>query len=154
MRNKKTQPTAKAGLKVGRPRKPNQAKKVADKKKQDLLPYRHVVDALNRLNSERTNDENAEKWRFIQIENLDNTFGVAPTVCFTVQSDPVSQVGVNGVQALDMLHYVKCLFQSLNDKFPCKENELTIARIEEAIMFQNARTVDRMKRKVEGKNEL
>ena len=114
---------------------------------------RFVVDAQSRLNNERTFDENAEKWRFLHIENQKEEFGVAPTVCFTIQSDPVSEVGVNGLQAVDMLHYVKCLFESLNDRFPCAENTLTIQKLQEAIYFQHARTVDRIKRGVEGKNE-
>ena len=114
---------------------------------------RFVVDAQSRLNNERTFDENAEKWRFLHIENQKEEFGVAPTVCFTIQSDPVSEVGVNGLQAVDMLHYVKCLFESLNDRFPCAENALTIQKLQEAIYFQHARTVDRIKRGVEGKNE-
>jgi hypothetical protein len=114
---------------------------------------RFVVDAQSRLNNERTFDENAEKWRFLHIENQKEEFGVAPTVCFTIQSDPVSEVGVNGLQAIDMLHYVKCLFESLNDSFPCAENALTIQKLQEAIYFQHARTVDRIKRGVEGKNE-
>jgi len=115
---------------------------------------RFVVDAQSRLNNERTFDENAEKWRFLHIENQKEEFGVAPTVCFTIQSDPVSEVGVNGLQATDMLHYVKCLFESLNDRFPCAENALTIQKLQEAIYFQHARTVDRIKRGVEGKKEL
>jgi hypothetical protein len=53
-----------------------------------------------------------------------------------------------------MLHYVKCLFESLNDRFPCAENALTIQKLQEAIYFQHARTVDRIKRGVEGKKEL
>ena len=73
-------------------------------------------------------------------------------VTFTIQSAPVSEVGENGCQATDMLEYVKNLFQSLNDTFPCRENALTITKIEEAIHWQDARTKDREKRKVEGKN--
>lgn len=73
-------------------------------------------------------------------------------VRFTIQSDPISEVGVNGCQVVDMLEYVKCLFQSLNEKFPCRENALTITKIEEAIHWQEARTKDRTRRNVEGKN--
>jgi hypothetical protein len=90
---------------------------------------------------------------FIAIENLEDVKGVAPIVSFTIQSDPIKEVGVNGCQALDMLEYVKCLFQSLNDAFPCRENALTITKIEEAIHWQDARTKDRMKRNVEGENK-
>lgn len=53
-----------------------------------------------------------------------------------------------------MLKYVKCLFQSLNDAFPCRENALTITKIEEGIHWQEARTKDRLTRKVEGQNLL
>jgi hypothetical protein len=90
---------------------------------------------------------------FIKIENIDDVKGIAPIVSFTIQSDPISEVGINGVQALDMLKYVKCLFESLNESFPCRENSLTITKIEEAIHWQDARTRDRIKRNVEGKNE-
>jgi hypothetical protein len=75
-------------------------------------------------------------------------------VSFTIQSDPIGEVGVNGCQALDMLKYTKCLFQSLNDAFPSSYNETTISSIENAITSQNERTADRIKRQVEGQNKL
>lgn len=89
---------------------------------------------------------------WIEIENGDDTAEVAPVVKFTIQSAPISEVGVNGCQAVDMLEYVKCLFESLNDAFPCTENEHTINHIREALVWQKARTNDRIKRNVEGKN--
>lgn len=58
------------------------------------------------------------------------------------------------VQATDMLIFVKELFKSLNSVFPCRENALTITKIEEAIHWQNARTKDRESRKVEGHTKL
>jgi len=90
---------------------------------------------------------------FLNIENIADEKGVAPVVKFTIQSDPIGEVGINGMQATDMLLYVKCLFQSLNDAFPCRENSLTITKIEEAIHWQDARTRDREMRKVEGQNK-
>jgi hypothetical protein len=90
---------------------------------------------------------------FISIENTEDIKGIAPIVSFTIQSDPIGEVGVNGCQALDMLEYVKCLFESLNEAFPCRENALTITKIEEAIHWQEARTKDRLKRNVEGQNK-
>jgi hypothetical protein len=103
---------------------------------------RHVVKALQKLNSTD----------FITIQNAEDVKGVAPVVSFTIQSDPVKEVGINGCQAIDMLEYIKCLFESLNEAFPCKENALTITKIEEAIHWQEARTKDRLKRGVEGTN--
>ena len=90
---------------------------------------------------------------FIKIENEEDVFGVSPIVSFELQSDPIGEVGVNGVQVLDMLKYVKYLFESLNEAFPCRENALTITKIDEAIHWQDARTKDRERRKVEGQNK-
>lgn len=112
---------------------------------------RHVEKALNKYNEQSYPNL---PLGFIQIENTEDIKGVAPIVKFTIQSDPIGEVGINGVQATDMLEYVKCLFQSLNDAFPCRENALTITKIEEAIHWQEARTKDRLKRQVEGQNKL
>jgi hypothetical protein len=90
---------------------------------------------------------------FIELENIEDVKGVAPKVSFTVQSDPISEVGVNGVQALDLLKYTLCLFKSLNEAFPCKENACSITKMEEAIHWQEARTRDRIRRNVEGQNK-
>ena len=115
---------------------------------------RHVEKARNLLELEYDRSaENMSLLNFIKIENTEDVKGVAPIVSFTIQSDPISEVGVNGVQALDMLKYTKCIFQSLNEAFPCRENALTITKIEEAIHWQDARTKDRQRRNVEGRNE-
>lgn len=90
---------------------------------------------------------------FISIDNCEDVKGVAPIVKFAIQSDPISEVGVNGCQVNDMLEYCKCLFESLNDVFPCRENALTITKIEEALHWQYARTKDRLNRQVEGFNK-
>ncbi len=111
---------------------------------------RHVEKALNKLKEQ---EPSREFDSFIQIENAEDVKGVAPIVKFTIQSDPIGEVGVNGVQAIDMLEYTKCLFQSLNEVFPCRENALTITKIEEAIHWQEARTKDRLRRKVEGESK-
>jgi hypothetical protein len=109
---------------------------------------RHVEKALVKYNAEFYPIITP----FIKLENVEDVKGVAPIVSFTIQSDPIGEVGINGVQALDMLKYVKCLFESLNEAFPCVENENSIEKIEEAIEWQNIRTQDRLRRKVEGQN--
>ena len=119
-----------------------------DLQKAENKPLRHVVKAWKKM----LINENRNKF-FIEIDNGEDVKGLAPIVKFTIQSDPIGEVGVNGCQALDMLEYVKCLFQSLNDSFPCRENALTITKIEEAIHWQDARTKDRLTRKVEGQNK-
>ena len=112
---------------------------------------RHVEKALKAMTPEITHEYMAHN--FIKIENAEDVKGVAPIVSFTIQSDLIGEVGINGCQASDMLEYVKNLFVSLNEAFPCRENSLTITKLEEALHWQEARTRDRQKRQVEGKNE-
>lgn len=114
---------------------------------------RHVSKALLKFNG-LVSDADRPETKFIKIENTEDIKGIAPIVSFTIQSDPISEVGVNGIQATDMLEYVKCLFESLNEAFPCRENALTITKIEEALHWQEARTKDRLKRRVEGQNKI
>jgi len=72
------------------------------------------------------------------------------SVKFTIQDGPIKKCGVNGVQITDVLEYVFYVYKSLDAEHPCKENELTIRRIWQAICSQNARTMDRIARDVEG----
>jgi len=78
---------------------------------------RHVEKALLKYNDENYSIPQIPP-SFIEIENAEDVKGVAPIVKFTIQSDPISEVGINGVQALERLKYVKCLFESLNEVFP------------------------------------
>lgn len=112
---------------------------------------RHVENALVKLKQQNPGTDYDS---FVEIENAEDMKGIAPIVKLTIQSDPIGEVGVNGIQALDILEYTKCLFQSLNDAFPCRENALTITKIEEAIHWQFARTRDRQNRQVEGQNKV
>lgn len=112
---------------------------------------RHVIKAWERMSLPTTEGTKGGKFS-IEIENAEDIKGIAPIVKFTIQSDPIGEVGINGCQAVDMLEYVKCLFESLNEAFPCRENALTITKIEEAIHWQGERTKDRQLRNVEGQN--
>jgi hypothetical protein len=110
---------------------------------------RHVVRALGKLILDEPNLK-----RFISIQNATDEKGIAPSVCFQIQSDPISEVGVNGVQAVDILKFANKLFESLNDSYQCRENMETMIHIQKAIHFQNERTKSRIARGVEGRNEL
>ena len=89
-----------------------------------------------------------ELQKFICIQNVDTT----PIVSFTIQSAPVSDVGVNGMQVQDMISYCWQLVFALNDSFPCQENELTMSYLSQALDAQDLRTRNRVARNVEGKN--
>jgi hypothetical protein len=45
---------------------------------------------------------------------------------------------------LDRMNY-------LQSKFPCRENAIAITKLDEALLWLNKRTSDRVKRNVEGK---
>lgn len=75
------------------------------------------------------------------------------SVTFRVQDGPLSDVGFNGIQVTDMLEFVKDVYVSMNKDHPCRENSLTITKIEEALHWQKARTEDRVARNVEGFNK-
>lgn len=66
------------------------------------------------------------------------------------QEGTVQEVGVNGAQVRDVVAVALERLQELNRQFPCRENAVTITKLEEAIMWQNKRTYDRIKRGVEG----
>ena len=91
----------------------------------------------------------------LDIDGSQKYHGVSDgnVVQFKIQDGPIKEVGVNGIQAVDMLFFCKELFKSLNNEFPCQANRLTIAKIEEAICWQDVRTKDRESRGVEGKNK-
>ena len=70
-----------------------------------------------------------------------------------IQEGPIGDVGENGIQAVELLDFCAELFKSFNNAYPCRENSLTITKIEEAIHWQDARTKDRERRGVEGQNK-
>ncbi len=94
---------------------------------------RHVEKALKKM------QETNNLAKFVTIKNCADIKGQAPIISFEIQSDPIGLVGLNGCQATDILEYTKHLFESLNDSFPCRENALTITKIEEALHWQEAR---------------
>ena len=75
-------------------------------------------------------------------------------VQITWQDGTIREVGRNGVQVAEALEVVLNQLKGYQDQFPCKENAMSITKIEEAILWQEKRTMDRIKRGVEGKHEI
>ena len=75
-------------------------------------------------------------------------------ISFNKQVGPIKEYGVNGVQVDDMVEVIKNIIQSLNDKFPCRENAMVITKLDEAQMWLGKRKADREKRNVEGTNNV
>lgn len=73
------------------------------------------------------------------------------SISFTIQNGPM--FGVNGCQVTALIEAALLIIETLNSAFPCRENALTITKLQEALMWQEARTKDREKRQVEGYNK-
>lgn len=72
------------------------------------------------------------------------------SIAFTIQNGPVKEAGVNGCQVTTLIAAAKHMIEELNKKFPCRENAVTITKLDEALMWQEKRTKDRLARAVEG----
>ena len=67
------------------------------------------------------------------------------------QRGPIAENGVNGIQGVDLMaierHRLQC-FQ--NGDYASRENGLSLESLEQALVWQEVRTVDRERRNVEG----
>lgn len=59
----------------------------------------------------------------------------------------------NGTTLEEMLRVSIERLKVLNERFSCRENALAITKMQEALMWLDARTLDRQKRGVEGKHQ-
>ena len=76
-----------------------------------------------------------------------------PVVMMMFQDGPIKEVGEkNGWQNEEVLEALIHRLNYLNRLFPCRENSITITKLEEALMWQKKRTEDRVSRGVEGTN--
>lgn len=71
------------------------------------------------------------------------------------QEGPIKENGVNGVANEDLINMIICRLEHFQQtEFACRENDLAITKLEEALMWLRKRTNDREMRKVEGTNEV
>jgi len=70
------------------------------------------------------------------------------------QNGPIVEVGVNGISQESLLAIVEDRlvgFQS--GQYACRENAVALTKIQEAMMWLQKRTLDRMRRGVEGTHQ-
>lgn len=71
------------------------------------------------------------------------------------QNGPIKESGINGCHNEDLIAIVIDRLRSFQTgQFSCRENALAITKLEEALMWLNKRTADRVARGVEGTNEV
>jgi len=92
------------------------------------------------------------------LESMDKENTAGPTEQYVQfikkeEVDGVFKTVVNGTTNEEVLLMLIDRMNSLQSKFPCRENAIVITKLEESLMWLNKRTTDRLARGVEGKNE-
>lgn len=113
-----------------------------------------VMDELREKYPEKFNESGAMDWQWFENEIRPHNFIYVRhdknSLSFTVQNGPIKENGKNGCQVVDIIAIAKHIIEELNKKNPCRENAVTITKLDEALMWQEKRTKDREKRNVEG----
>ena len=116
-----------------------------------------VMDDLREQFPDKFNESGAMdyKWFETEIRPHHNVYvrHDVDSISFTMMTKPASEGG-KGCQVTDLIEVAKHIIEYFNKKFPCRENAMTITKLDEALMWQEKRTKDRLKRGVEGKNEV
>lgn len=82
-----------------------------------------------------------------------NTAGSPPLLSIVFQNGPISEHGVNGVTQEILLAVVIDRLRSFQSgAFSSRENAIALTKCEEALHWLQQRTIDRMRRGVEGKS--
>jgi hypothetical protein len=90
------------------------------------------------------------------LENFENPEKEGQTIQF-IEKVPVSENSTelktisDGTTNEELLKVEIDRLKYLNIKFPCRENSIVITKLEEALMWLEKRTRDRVERGVEGK---
>ena len=93
-----------------------------------------------------------------ELANFENKDAEGQKLQF-IQKEPVAEGSTelktvsDGTTNEELLEVLIDRMQFLQSKSPCRENAITITKLEEALMWQNKRTADRQKRNVEGSNK-
>lgn len=92
-----------------------------------------------------------------ELQNFERPTETGQTIQFIekkpLESEPTTLETINdGTTNEELLQVLVDRINYLNNKFPCRENSITITHIETALLWLNKRTADRIARNVEGKN--
>lgn len=90
---------------------------------------------------------------YVKEQGWPQVHGQQSTVEFTIQSGPIKECGVNGCQIDEVIVWVKEKLEGFQQAFPCRENAMTITKLDEALLWLLKRKLDREKRSVEGFNK-
>jgi hypothetical protein len=114
-----------------------------------------VMDELRTKYPDKFNESGQMDYRWFEEEIRPNhdiyLRHDVDSLTFNMMTKPASEGG-KGCQLTDLITTSLVMLRYFNEKFPCRENSITITKLEEALMWQKKRTEDRESRGVEGKN--
>ena len=90
------------------------------------------------------------------LSNFENKSADGQTLQF-IEKIPSSETSTklitvnDGTTNEEVIEMLIDRLQYLNQKFPCRENSIALTKLDEALLWLNKRTADRVKRGVEGK---
>ena len=92
------------------------------------------------------------RWKNERDETEPHTFFLPLIIGF--QNGPIKEVGVNGITQEALLAITIDRLRSFqNGPYKCRENAIALTHCEEALMWLQRRTVERIKRGVEGTHQ-
>ena len=103
---------------------------------------------------ESIGDSHIQRTEWEQTENFVEFDERGNSISFTLQNGPIREVGINGCQIDTIIEAAMMIVQGLDEKFPCMENKFAINSLENALLFLELRKQKRIKRGVEGTNQL
>lgn len=91
---------------------------------------------------------------FVSAPPDDKSVGVEPMLTVKFQSGSINEVGINGVTQEVLLAIIIDRLRSFQSgPFSCRENALALTKCEEALQWMHSRTLERMRRGVEGQTK-
>jgi hypothetical protein len=91
-----------------------------------------------------------------ELSNFENKTEQGQTLQF-IQKEPITEGSTelktvsDGTTNEELIEMLLDRMSYLQSKFPCRENAIAITKLDEALLWLNKRTSDRVKRNVEGK---
>ena len=116
-----------------------------------------VMDDLREKYPEKFNESGAMDYKWFESEIRPN-FNIfvshsEDSIAFNIMTKPVSEGGdLSRCQHVDLIKVALEMIKYLDSNKPCRENAITITKLEEALMWQDKRTQNRIARGVEGKD--
>ena len=114
-----------------------------------------AIDGKKVLQERALNSDGSVDWRL--TDKLRETHPIfidhkVDMISFKMLTKPASEGGdLNLCQLTALIATARLMIIYLNKDYPCRENAMTITKLDEAMMWQKHRTANRVARGVEGK---